>query len=119
MRFSFTLACLAAAVIIVHTTNPEEVFNNNNNRHQPQDHILEPLNFAADRETVAYLLPRLAAKYRPDNEWSEVTDPRFYMLTDMENEAYDDQVSFSLEVIDINMAEPFQSLLQQTIYHIF
>lgn len=55
--------------------------------------LLEPVDLAADRETVAYLLPRLAAKYRPSGEWSDVTDPRFYVLTEMDNDdVYDDQV---------------------------
>lgn len=94
MRFSFYLACLAAVVIAVQTSNPEELNYNNNNRHQ-EDHILEPLNVAADRETIAYLIPRLAAKYRPNGEWGDVSNPRFYMLTDMDNDIYDDQVCCS------------------------
>lgn len=93
MRFSFSLICVAAVVIAVHTTNPEELNYNSNNRHQQQDRILEPLNVPVDRETIAYLLPRLAAKYRPNSEWTDVKDPRFYVLTDMDNDSYDDQVS--------------------------
>lgn len=93
MRFSFYLACLAAVVIAVHTTNPEELNYNINNRHQQPDHLLEPLNVAADRDTITYLLPRLAAKYRPSGEWSDVTDPRFYVFSEMDNDAFDDQVS--------------------------
>lgn len=94
MRFSFPFTYLAAVIIAVYSSNPEEV-NYSNNRYQ-QDHILEPLNVAADRETLSYLLPRLAAKYRPSGEWSEVTDPRFYVLTEMENEAFENQVSLNL-----------------------
>lgn len=95
MRFTLTLTCLAAVIIAVYSTNPEETnFNNNHNRQR--DHVLEPLNVAADRETIAYLLPRLAAKYKPNEEWSEVMDPRFYVLSDMDNDLFDDQVSTHL-----------------------
>ncbi|RZC31784.1 diuretic hormone 37 like protein, partial [Asbolus verrucosus] len=54
--------------------------------------LLEPLDVAADQETVSYLLPKLAAKYRPNSEWSGVTDPRFYVLTEMESNDIDNQV---------------------------
>lgn len=53
---------------------------------------LQPLDLTADQETVAYLLPKLAAKYRPSQDWNGVTDPRFYMLTDMESNDVDYQV---------------------------
>lgn len=93
MRFTLTLTCLAAVIIGVCSTNPEETNFNNNNHNRQRDHILEPLNVAADRETIAYLLPRLAAKYKPNEEWSEVMDPRFYVLSEMDNDVFDDQVS--------------------------
>ncbi|CAH1954102.1 unnamed protein product [Acanthoscelides obtectus] len=48
---------------------------------------LRPLDMSADPETVAYLLPRLADKYRPSREWSGVTDPRFYLLTEYDDPA--------------------------------
>jgi hypothetical protein len=54
--------------------------------------LLEPIDVAADQETVSYLLPKLTAKYRPNNEWSSVTDPRFYVLTEMESNDIDNQV---------------------------
>ena len=54
--------------------------------------FLEPVDVAADQETVSYLLPKLAAKYRPNSEWSGVTDPRFYVLTEMESNDIDNQV---------------------------
>lgn len=91
MRFTLTLTCVASVIIAVCSTNPEETNFNNHNRQR--DHILEPLNVAADRETIAYLLPRLAAKYKPNEEWSEVMDPRFYVLSEMDNDVLDDQVS--------------------------
>ncbi|KAL1491117.1 hypothetical protein ABEB36_011761 [Hypothenemus hampei] len=51
---------------------------------QQQNYMdLEPVDVAADPETVNYLLPKLTAKYRPNNEWRTVTDPRFYVLTEM------------------------------------
>ncbi|VEN58516.1 unnamed protein product [Callosobruchus maculatus] len=50
---------------------------------------LRPLDMSADPETVAYLLPRLADKYRPSREWSGVTDPRFYLLTEYDDTAAD------------------------------
>nr|CAI5833243.1 unnamed protein product [Callosobruchus analis] len=50
---------------------------------------LRPLDMSADPETVAYLLPRLADKYRPSREWSGVTDPRFYLLTEYDDPATD------------------------------
>lgn len=60
-----------------------------NNRGQ-----LEPINMAVDQETISYLLPKLAAKYRPNSEWAGVTDPRFYLLTEeMESNEFDNQVS--------------------------
>lgn len=103
MRFSFSLACLAAVVIAVHTTTtPDELNYSSNNRHQ-QDHILEPLNLAVDRETIAYLLPRLAAKYRPTGEWSDIADPKFYVLTDMDNDAYGDQVNCGFYLLIVSV----------------
>lgn len=52
---------------------------------------LEPVEVTADQETVSYLLPRLTSKYRPNSQWSPVTDPRFYVLTEMETNG-DNQV---------------------------
>lgn len=94
MRFTLTLTCLTTIIIAVSSTNPEENNYNNNHNHQ-RDHILEPLNVAADRETITYLLPRLAAKYRPNEEWSQVMDPKFYILSEMDNDVFDEQVSRS------------------------
>lgn len=54
---------------------------------------LEPVEVAADQETISYLLPRLASKYRPNGQWSGVTDPRFYVLTEMDSNAVDNQVN--------------------------
>lgn len=40
-----------------------------------------------DSETVSYLIPRLAHKYRPPTGgWLDVTDPRLYLLTENDNE---------------------------------
>ncbi|CAH0558165.1 unnamed protein product [Brassicogethes aeneus] len=54
--------------------------------------MLEPLNMAADPETLEYLLPRLTAKYRPNSDWTGITDPRFYLLTEMESNDLENQV---------------------------
>ncbi|CAH0558164.1 unnamed protein product [Brassicogethes aeneus] len=56
--------------------------------------MLEPLNMAADPETLEYLLPRLTAKYRPNSDWTGITDPRFYLLTEMESNDLENQVPF-------------------------
>lgn len=53
---------------------------------------LEPVEVTADQETISYLLPRLASKYRPNSQWSGVTDPRFYVLTEMDSNNVDNQV---------------------------
>lgn len=53
---------------------------------------LEPVEATADQETISYLLPRLASKYRPNSQWSGVTDPRFYVLTEMDSNNVDNQV---------------------------
>lgn len=53
---------------------------------------LEPVEVQADQETVSYLLPRLASKYRPNSQWSGVTDPRFYVLTEMDSNNFDNKV---------------------------
>lgn len=53
---------------------------------------LEPVEVTADQETVSYLLPRLTSKYRPNSQWSPVTDPRFYVLTEMDSANVDNQV---------------------------
>lgn len=50
---------------------------------------IQPVDLTADQETVTYLLPKLTAKYRPNNEWNGVTDPRFYVLTEMESNDID------------------------------
>ncbi|CAG9772006.1 unnamed protein product [Ceutorhynchus assimilis] len=50
---------------------------------------LETVDVAADPETINYLLPKLAAKYRPSAEWRDVTDPRFYVLTEMDSNEID------------------------------
>lgn len=105
MRFSLSFTCLAVVIIAVFSANPEEISYNNNNHYHQQDHILDPLNVVADRETLAYFLPRLETKYRPNEEWNDVTDPRFYVLSQMDNEAFDDQVScsFICSVLVVNV----------------
>ncbi|XP_060518868.1 diuretic hormone 44 isoform X1 [Cylas formicarius] len=47
--------------------------------------LLEPVNVAADPETINYILPKLTTKYRPSSDWRGVTDPRFYVLTEMDS----------------------------------
>ncbi|CAH0558163.1 unnamed protein product [Brassicogethes aeneus] len=59
--------------------------------------MLEPLNMAADPETLEYLLPRLTAKYRPNSDWTGITDPRFYLLTEMESNDLENQNYLSPE----------------------
>ncbi|XP_056640324.1 uncharacterized protein LOC130901190 isoform X1 [Diorhabda carinulata] len=84
MRAPFYLVC-ATLVVSIHsedTTGNAGYFN----REQ-----IEPINMAADQETISYLLPKLTAKYRPSNEWTGVTDPRFYLLTEMESNELENQ----------------------------
>ncbi|XP_057668347.1 uncharacterized protein LOC130901190 isoform X2 [Diorhabda carinulata] len=86
MRAPFYLVC-ATLVVSIHsedTTGNAGYFN----REQ-----IEPINMAADQETISYLLPKLTAKYRPSNEWTGVTDPRFYLLTEMESNELENQIT--------------------------
>uniref|UniRef100_A0A6P7G7P5 Uncharacterized protein LOC114338674 isoform X2 n=2 Tax=Diabrotica virgifera virgifera TaxID=50390 RepID=A0A6P7G7P5_DIAVI len=84
MRAPFYLVC---ATLVVSIRSEDPTANGNYfNRGQ-----LEPVNMAADQETISYLLPKLAAKYRPNSEWTGVTDPRFYLLTEMESNDFDNQ----------------------------
>ncbi|EFA12664.1 diuretic hormone 37 like protein [Tribolium castaneum] len=82
MRVPVYLVCAALVVVV----RSEERTNYYGGRY------LEPVDVAADQETVSYLLPKLAAKYRPNSEWSGVTDPRFYVLTEMESQDIENQV---------------------------
>lgn len=84
MRVPVYLVCAAALVAV----RGEEATNYFGRQ-------LEPVDVAADQETISYLLPKLAAKYRPSNDWSGVTDPRFYVLTEMESNDIDNQVRSS------------------------
>lgn len=59
---------------------------------------LEPVEVTADQETVSYLLPRLTSKYRPNSQWSPVTDPRFYVLTEMDSANVDNQVKMLVNI---------------------
>ncbi|XP_066159129.1 uncharacterized protein Dh44 isoform X2 [Euwallacea fornicatus] len=78
MRAPIYLVCAALAVAVQSEEN--------------QNYLgLESVNVAADPETINYLLPKLAAKYRPSNEWRGVTDPRFYVLTEMESDDIENQ----------------------------
>ncbi|XP_066262069.1 diuretic hormone 45 isoform X1 [Euwallacea similis] len=78
MRAPIYLVCAALAVA-VHSEENQNYLG------------LESVNVAADPETINYLLPKLAAKYRPSNEWRGVTDPRFYVLTEMESDDIENQ----------------------------
>lgn len=60
---------------------------------------LEPVEVTADQETVSYLLPRLTSKYRPNNQWNAVTDPRFYVLTEMESNNVENQVKILVNIL--------------------
>lgn len=82
MRVPVYLVC-AALVVVVRSEDRTNYYGGR---------LLEPVDVAADQETVSYLLPKLAAKYRPNSEWSGVTDPRFYVLTEMESNDIDNQV---------------------------
>ncbi|XP_072376817.1 diuretic hormone 45 isoform X1 [Diabrotica undecimpunctata] len=91
MRAPFYLVC---ATLVVSIRSEDPTANGNYfNRGQ-----LEPVNMAADQETISYLLPKLAAKYRPNSEWTGVTDPRFYLLTEMESNDFDNQVEMNPEI---------------------
>lgn len=83
MRVPVYLVC---AALVVAVKSNDDTANNYYRR------LLEPVNLPADQETISYLLPKLAAKYRPNSEWSGVTDPRFYVLTEMESNDIDNQV---------------------------
>ncbi|XP_008200100.1 diuretic hormone 37 like protein isoform X2 [Tribolium castaneum] len=87
MRVPVYLVCAALVVVV----RSEERTNYYGGRY------LEPVDVAADQETVSYLLPKLAAKYRPNSEWSGVTDPRFYVLTEMESQDIENQNKLSPE----------------------
>ncbi|XP_019867166.1 uncharacterized protein LOC109596127 isoform X2 [Aethina tumida] len=94
MRASFNLLC--AATLMFALASCAELNNEatgTGNYYGDAGRSLEPLNVAADPETINYLLPRLTAKYRPNNDWTGVTDPRFYLLTEMESNDIDNQVS--------------------------
>lgn len=80
MRAPIYLVCAALAVA-VHSEDNQNFMG------------LETVNVDADPETINYLLPKLAAKYRPSSEWRGVTDPRFYVLTEMESNDIENQVS--------------------------
>lgn len=93
MRASFNLLC--AATLMFALASCAELNNEatgTGNYYGDAGRSLEPLNVAADPETINYLLPRLTAKYRPNNDWTGVTDPRFYLLTEMESNDIDNQV---------------------------
>lgn len=87
MRVSVYLVCCVVALVIA--VRSEENTNY-------LGRYLEPVNVAPDQETVTYLLPKLTAKYRPNSEWSGVTDPRFYLLTEMESNDVENQVRRAL-----------------------
>ncbi|KAG5881514.1 hypothetical protein JTB14_002630 [Gonioctena quinquepunctata] len=86
MRAPLYVLC-ATLIVAIRSEEPAAANTNYFNRQ------LEPINLSADQETISYLLPRLAAKYRPNNDWTGVTDPRFYLLTDMETNDFDNQVA--------------------------
>ncbi|XP_019867165.1 uncharacterized protein LOC109596127 isoform X1 [Aethina tumida] len=98
MRASFNLLC--AATLMFALASCAELNNEatgTGNYYGDAGRSLEPLNVAADPETINYLLPRLTAKYRPNNDWTGVTDPRFYLLTEMESNDIDNQNNLSPE----------------------
>lgn len=78
MRVSVYLVCAALAIAVRSEDNTNYL-----------GRYLEPVNMSPDQETVSYLLPKLTAKYRPNSDWSGVTDPRFYVLTEMESNDID------------------------------
>nr|QGA72550.1 diuretic hormone 44-like protein [Rhynchophorus ferrugineus] len=80
MRTSIYLVCAAVVVAVRSEDN-----------HQLMNRYLEPVDVSVDPETVNYLLPKLAAKYRPNSDWKDVTDPRLYVLTEMESNDVDNQ----------------------------
>ncbi|XP_074031151.1 corticotropin-releasing diuretic hormone 44 isoform X3 [Leptinotarsa decemlineata] len=90
MRAPLFVLC-AALVVAIRSEDTSAVNTNFFNRQ------LEPINMAADQETISYLLPKLAAKYRPNSDWAGVTDPRFYLLTEMESNDFDNQETSNLE----------------------
>ena len=81
MRTSIYLVCAAVVVAVRSEDN-----------HQLMNRYLEPVDVSVDPETVNYLLPKLAAKYRPNSDWKDVTDPRLYVLTEMESNDVDNQI---------------------------
>ncbi|KAJ8913527.1 hypothetical protein NQ315_017078, partial [Exocentrus adspersus] len=111
MRVPVYLVC-AAALVAVRGEEGTNYFGRQ----------LQPVNVAADPETISYLLPKLAAKYRPSNDWSDVTDPRFYVLTEMESNAVDDPITkhkkirnkrwnnYDLDRPSLSIQAPIQSL---------
>ncbi|XP_023310197.1 uncharacterized protein LOC108917563 isoform X2 [Anoplophora glabripennis] len=110
MRMPVYLVC-AAALVAVKGEEGTNYFGRQ----------LEPVDVAADQETISYLLPKLAAKYRPSNDWSGVTDPRFYVLTEMESNDIDNQITkpkkirnkrynYDLNRPSLSIQAPIQSL---------
>ncbi|KAJ8985491.1 hypothetical protein NQ317_015030, partial [Molorchus minor] len=86
MRVPVYLVC-AALIVAVRSEEGTNYFGRQ----------LEPVNVAADQETISYLLPKLTAKYRPNGQWTGVTDPRFYVLTEMESNDIDNQIWQALQ----------------------
>ncbi|XP_030751199.1 uncharacterized protein LOC115878750 isoform X2 [Sitophilus oryzae] len=82
MRTGIYLVCACAMVVAV-PSSPDDPRQFVNSR------FLEPVDVAVDPETINYLLPKLAAKYKPNSEWKDVTDPRLYVLTEMESNDVD------------------------------
>ncbi|XP_074031150.1 corticotropin-releasing diuretic hormone 44 isoform X2 [Leptinotarsa decemlineata] len=105
MRAPLFVLC-AALVVAIRSEDTSAVNTNFFNRQ------LEPINMAADQETISYLLPKLAAKYRPNSDWAGVTDPRFYLLTEMESNDFDNQVANNRRIrnkrYDFDVYEPRQ-----------
>ncbi|ENN72910.1 hypothetical protein YQE_10479, partial [Dendroctonus ponderosae] len=78
MRAPIYLVC--AALVVAVRSEPNENYMG-----------LESVNVAADPETINYLLPKLAAKYRLNSDWRGVSDPKFYVLTEMESNDIENQ----------------------------
>lgn len=111
MRVPVYLLC-AALIVMVRCEDGANSNSNNNNNYNNMGHYLEPINVAADQETISYLLPKLTAKYRPNNDWSGVSDPRFYVLTEMESNDIDNQALSSGKKVRNKRYEPKGPLLR-------
>uniref|UniRef100_A0AAR5Q2R6 Corticotropin-releasing factor domain-containing protein n=1 Tax=Dendroctonus ponderosae TaxID=77166 RepID=A0AAR5Q2R6_DENPD len=94
MRAPIYLVC--AALVVAVRSEPNENYMG-----------LESVNVAADPETINYLLPKLAAKYRLNSDWRGVSDPKFYVLTEMESNDIENQEPTAEE--DLNLRTKRQS----------